>query len=162
MRKFLVVVISIITVLVLSSTILYISITNSLSEKSINNNVKENLVKDFMYDDNGNNSELFNEIIDNSDIDRDTLNKIMENENINESISEIVSSVYNYNLTGNEDYKLSEEVIVSMIEDNIDELAGINNQEITEEEKEEILKYVKDNSKELVDSLYGLNIGDYR
>ena len=139
MRKFLVVIISIITVIVLSSTILYISITNSLSEKSINNNVKENLVKDFMYDDNGNNSELFNEIIDNSDIDKDT-----------------------YNLTGNEDYKLSEEVIVSMIEDNIDELASINNQEITEEEKEEILKYVRENSKELVDSLYGLNIGDYR
>ena len=70
----------------------------------------------------------------------------MENENINESISEIVSSVYNYNLTGNEDYKLSEEVIVSMIEDNIDELASINNQDITEEEKEEILKYVRENN----------------
>lgn len=154
--------ISIITTLILSFTILYISITNSLSEKSINNNVKDNFVENIMYDDNGNNSELLDEIINNSGIDKDTLNKIMENDNIRGTINEIVGSIYNYNLTGNDDYKLSEDAIVNMIESNIDEIANISGEEINEEEREEILKYVRENSKDLVDSIYSINTGDYR
>lgn len=161
MKKIITIFISIITVLLISITSIYLAITKSLSEESINNNIKNNMFSSDTSE-NGDNSNLFKNIIEENIDKENPLSKIAESPTATDILSDVVESVYNYNLSGDDNYKYTEEEIVTIVENNIDEISKELDYELSDQEKEEILEYVKDNAKSLIDVIYDINIGEYR
>ena len=76
--------------------IFYSSLSNSITEKKIKESIKENLLTGFIYDNNGNKTDIFNTILKLTKLDEDTIIKLMNNETADEIITDIINSIYNY------------------------------------------------------------------
>lgn len=142
--------------------ITYTSISTSITEKSIRENIKNNLLTGLIYDDNGNKTEIFNTIVRLTTLDEETVIKLMENETADNIITDIVNSIYDYNLTGDESVKYTHEKIISTVEDNMDQVLSEIEYDITPKEREEVIDYTKNNTDYILDTIYSTDIGDYQ
>ena len=151
--------------LLLSITIIleisYTSIAKSISRKEIKENIKANLLTGLMYDEKGNKTEIFNTILRLTDLDEETVKKLMDNETANNIITDIVNSIYDYNLTGDETLKYSKNKIISIVENNIDKVLREINYSITPKERQEVIDYTKNHTDYIIDTIYKTDIGDY-
>ena len=141
--------------------ITYISLADSITETKIKESIKENLLTGFIYDDNGNKTEIFNTILRLTKLDEETVIKFMENETADEIITDIVNSIYDYNLTGDASYKYTSSKIIQLVEENMDKILSEINYYITEEERTEVLDYTYNNTDYIIDTIYSTDIGDY-
>lgn len=139
----------------------YTSLANSITETKIRESIKENLLTGFIYDDNGNKTEIFNTILRLTKLDEETVIKFMENTTADEIITDIVNSIYDYNLTGDESYKYTGQEIIDLVEDNMDKILNEIDYHITETERQEVLDYTYNNTYYILDTIYSTDIGDY-
>lgn len=162
MKKILLSILSFTLGLTIITQITYVSLANSLTSTKIKESIKENLLTGFIYDDNGNKTEIFNTILRLTKLDEETIIKFMENETADNIITDIVNSIYDYNLTGDESYKYTKQQIINLVEDNMDKILKEINYPITSEERQEVLDYTYNNTTYIIDTIYSTDIGDYR
>lgn len=162
MKKILTSILSIILVISILGEIGYITIANSISSDNIKTSIKNNLLTGFIYDDKGNKTEIFNTILRLTGLEEDTVIKIMENDTANNIITDLVNSVYDYNLTKEDKYKYSKEKIISLVEDNMDKVLQEIDYNISSEERDEVLEYTRTHTDYIIDTIYSTDIGDYK
>lgn len=161
MKKIMISILSFILAISIITQITYASLANSITETKIRESIKENLLTGFIYDDNGNKTEIFNTILRLTTLDEDTIIKFMENETADEIITDIVDSIYDYNLTGDFSYKYTGPEIIKLVEDNMDKILSEINYPITSKERQEVLDYTYNNTDYIIDTIYSTDIGDY-
>lgn len=161
MKKIILNTLSIALVVSIVTLVTYTSIADSITETKIKESIKENLLTGFIYDDNGNKTEIFNTILRLTKLDEETVIKFMENETADKIITAIVNSIYDYNLTGDSSYKYTSNKIISLVEDNMDKILSEINYTITKEERQEVLDYTYNNTTYIINTIYSTNIGDY-
>lgn len=137
------------------------SISNSISSNSIKNNISNNFMSGIIYDDNGNKSEIFNTIVRLSGLDDDTVLKLMENETAKKYITDVVNSIYDYNLTGDDSYKYTGDKIYDIVDQNIDKVMNEIDYPFSESDKREVIKYMNNNMDYIIDTIYSTDIGGY-
>lgn len=162
MKKILTVTLSILLAITIIAQITYASLANSITEKKIKESIKESLLTGFIYDDNGNKTEIFNTILRLTTLDEETVIKLMENETADEIITDVVNSIYDYNLTGDESVKYTKQQIIDIVENNIDQVLSEIDYPITSEERKDVINYTKNNTDYIIETIYQTNIGDYR
>lgn len=148
--------------LTLITHITYTSIANSLTTNKIKESIKENLLKGFIYDDNGNKTEIFKTILRLTTLDEETIIKLMENETADEIITDVVNSIYDYNLTGDANYKYTKEQVIDIVEDNMDKILIEIDYKITASDRQEVLDYTYNNTDYIINTIYSTDIGDYK
>lgn len=162
MRKIINTILNISLVIAIISTIVYSSISNSITETKIKESIKINLLTGLIYDNNGNKTEIFNTIVRLTTLDEETVIRLMENETADEIITDIVDSIYDYNLTGDASVKYTKAEIIDIVETNIDKVLTEINYPITPKEKIEAINYTKNNTDYILETIYSTDIGDYR
>lgn len=162
MQKISIKILSIILIMSIIIQVTYSSIANSITENKIKESIKENLLAGFIYDDSGKKTEIFKTILRLTKLDEETVIKFMENTTADEIITDVVNSIYDYNLTGDESYKYTNTRIIQLVEDNMDKILAEINYSITEEERQEILNYTYNNTDYIIDTIYKTDIGDYK
>lgn len=148
--------------LTLITHITYTSIANSLTTNKIKESIKENLLKGFIYDDNGNKTEIFKTILRLTTLDEETIIKLMENKTADEIITDVVNSIYDYNLTGDASYKYTKEQVIDIVEDNMDKILIEIDYKITASDRQEVLDYTYNNTDYIINTIYSTDIGDYK
>lgn len=161
MKKILVTISNFLLVPVIILSSIYYSLSNSIKEETIRESIKKELLTGFIYDDNGNKTEIFNTIVRLTKLSEDTVIKLMENDTANDIITDVVDSIYDYNLTGDSSYKYTKEEIINIVEDNIDKVLSEINYSITSSERTEAIEYTKNNTDYILDVIYSTDIGDY-
>ena len=161
MKKIITTTLSILLAFTIILEITYTSLSNSITENKIKESIKNNLLTGLIYDDNGNKTEIFNTIVRLTNLDEDTVIRLMENETADCIITDIVDSIYDYNLTGDESVKYTGDEIISIVEDNIDKVLSEINYPITKEEREETITYTKTHTDYILETIYSTDIGDY-
>lgn len=155
-------ILSVILTVLLISNCIYLAVSNSISEEAVKTNIRNNLLSGFIYDDNGNKTAIFNTILKLTGLDEETVIKLMENETADNIITDVVNSIYDYNLTGDASYKYTPDRIISIVEDNIDKVLSEINYNITTEDRNEAIEYTKNNTDYIIDTIYSTDIGDYK
>ena len=161
MKRILINILSFILVVSIITQVAYTSLADSITETKIKESIKENLLTGFIYDDNGNKTEIFNTILRLTKLDEETIIKFMENETADEIITDVVNSIYDYNLTGDASYKYTKNKIIQLVEDNMDKILREIDYTITEEERQKVLDYTYNNTDYIIDTIYKTDIGDY-
>ena len=161
MKRTSITILSFLLALAIVTQVTYTSLADSITENKIKQSIKENLLAGFIYDDNGNKTEIFNTILRLTTLDEETVIKLMENETADEIITDIVNSIYDYNLTGDSSYKYTTQEIIDIIENNMDKVLNEINYHITAGERQEVLDYTYNNTDYILDTIYSTNIGDY-
>ena len=161
MKKTVITVLSVILAITIIGTNIYTSIANSLKEESIKENIRTNLLTGFIYDDNGNKTEIFNTIVRLTTLDEETVIKLMENETADEILTDIVNSIYDYNLTGDESVKYTGEDIIRIVEDNMDQVLSEINYTISAQDRQEVIDYTHTHTDYILETIYSTDIGDY-
>ena len=141
---------------------LFISVANSISDSVVRESIKNNLLTGFIYEDDGNKTEIFNTIVRLTKLDEETVIKLMENDTANEIITDVVDSIYDYNLTGDVSYKYTRDKVVGIVEDNIDKILDEIGYYISDEDRREVINYTRNNTDYILDVIYSTDIGDYR
>ena len=142
--------------------IFYISLSSAITTTRIKETIKENLLEGFIYNDNGTKTEIFNTILRLTTLDEETVIKLMENETADNIITDVVNSIYDYNLTGDARYKYTKTKIISLVEDNIDKVLAEINYNISVEDRKAALDYTYGNTDYILKVIYDTNIGDYQ
>lgn len=161
MKRISINILSIILAISIVTLVTYTSIADSITETKIKESIKENLLTGFIYDDNGNKTEIFNTILRLTKLDEETVIRFMENETADEIITDIVNSIYDYNLTGDASYKYTRNKIIQLVEDNMDKILSEIGYHITKEERQEVLDYTYNNTEYIINTIYSTDIGDY-
>ena len=161
MRRALTTLLTIILTITIIGEITYTSLANSITENKIKESIKTNLLTGLIYDDNGNKTEIFNTIVRLTTLDEETVIKLMENETADNIITDIVNSIYDYNLTGDESVKYKGDQIIQIVEDNIDQVLREIEYPITAKEREETLEYTRSHTDYILETIYSTDIGDY-
>ena len=142
--------------------IFYISLSSAITTTRIKETIKENLLEGFIYNDNGTKTEIFNTILRLTTLDEETVIKLMENETADNIITDVVNSIYDYNLTGDARYKYTKTKIISLVEDNMDKVLAEINYNISEKDRKAALDYTYGNTDYILKVIYDTNIGDYQ
>jgi hypothetical protein len=162
MRRFIVGILSVILIIFISVNNLYMAIGDGISVESIHSSTSSiNLFSGLIYDDNGNKTDIFRAILELTTLDEDTVIRLMENERANEILTDVVNSIYDYNLTGDVSYKYSGEKIRELIYDNMDQILSEIDYHISSNDRQEVLDYVDSHIDYIVDTIYGIDIGGY-
>lgn len=161
MKKIILNILSIILAISIITLVTYTSIADSITETKIKESIKENLLTGFIYDDDGNKTEIFNTILRLTKLDEETVIRFMENETADEIITDIVNSIYDYNLTGDASYKYTRNKIIQLVEGNMDKILSEIDYSITKEERQEVLDYTYNNTDYIINTIYSTDIGDY-
>lgn len=140
-------------VLVIStfSLILFGTLKLSISKNGIKRMI--NTVSKEMLKDESAMNNVKKELSDELDLDVEMVDYIMKSDTAQNVISEVVDKVISYNL--GDAKKMTSEDIYDIANDNIDEIAKETGYKLTDSEKRELLDEIKDNSKVLIESLYG-------
>ncbi len=140
----------------------FIGIANSISDNVVRESIKRELLTGFIYEDDGRKTEIFNTIVRLTKLDEDVVIRLMENETANEIITDVVDSIYDYNLTGDASYKYTEDKVINIVVDNIDKVLSEIEYYISDDDREAAIRYTKNNTDYILDVIYSTDIGDYR
>ncbi len=140
---------------------IYISITNSIKEDKIYSSIKEKFYNNFIYDENGNETELFNYILNITNLNKEDLITLMENKKVKDILITYANKIYNYNITLDESYKITKQEIIDIVTNNIDIVTDESNFNLSSEDKQKIIDYTINNTDYIIDKIYSSNIGDY-
>ena len=86
----------------------------------------------------------------------------MENETADEKITDVVNSIYDYNLTGDASYKYTKQQVIDIVEDNMDKILIEIDYKITASDRQEVLDYTYNNTDYIINTIYSTDIGDYK
>ena len=77
----------------------FVAIANSISDNVVRESIKSQLLTGFIYEDDGRKTEIFNTIVRLTKLDEETVIKLMENDTANDIITDVIDSIYDYNLS---------------------------------------------------------------
>lgn len=161
MKKIVIALLSCIITIAIILEISYSAIANSITAQEIKTSIKQNLLTGLIYDKKGNKTEIFNTIVRLTKLDEQTVEKLMNNETADEIITDVVNSIYDYNLTGNESVKYTEAKVNEIVINNMDKILKEINYPLTSRERQEILEYTKKHATDILETIYSTDIGDY-
>lgn len=162
MRKFIIKFISVVLVVVISINNLYMAIAKGISVESVRSYISSgDFFSEFIYDDDGNKTDIFRAILELTTLDEETVIKLMENDTVDRHLTDIVNSIYDYNLTGDSSYKYTGDRIYNIVEDNIDSVMLEINYNLSSSDRREVFKYMDNNMEYIIDTIYSTDIGGY-
>ena len=149
-------------IIILLSTIIYTSIANSITPKNLKK-ASKNLVKTgLIYNEDNTYTDIFKTILKLTPLTEEQVLKLMNLDYIKEELEKIVNSIYEYNLTSDENIKYSKEKIISLVENNIDKVTKEINYTLTEKDRKEAIEYTKNNTEYIINTIYQTNIGNWK
>ena len=113
-------ILKIIFILLLIITITYTSISNSITPKSLKTASKSLVKSGLIYNDDNTYTEIFKTIVKLTTLSEEDVLKMLELDYVDTIVTDIVDSIYEYNLTNDESVKYTKEEIIQIVEDNID------------------------------------------
>ena len=148
-------------IFILIITIIYTSISNSITAKSIKI-ASKNLVKSgLIYNDDNTYTDIFNTILKLTPLTEEQVLKLMKLDYVENELTNIVDTIYEYNLTNNENIKYSKEKIIELTSNNIEKVCKDIDYPLTKEDKEKAIKYTKKNTDYIINTIYQTNIGNW-
>ena len=144
------------------TTVIYTSISTSITTKSIKE-ASHNIVKSgIIYNEDNSYTEIFKTIVKLTKLDEKDIIKALQLDYVDKIITNIINSIYEYNITGNNNVKYKKEDIIKLVEDNLEKIANDINYNLKEEDKDNIIKYTKENIDYILNTIYNTNIGNWR
>jgi len=154
-------IVSIILIIMISFNHVYMAIARSIDSNSIKMNISNNLLSGFIYDDDGNRTEIFRTILELTTLDEDTVIRLMENDTVDRYLTDIVNSIYDYNLTGDSSYKYDGDYIINLVDDNIDQVCVEISYNLSNSDRSGVMNYLYNNIDYVIDTIYSTDIGGY-
>lgn len=151
-----------ICIILLITTIIYTSISNSITPKSLKTTSKNLVQTGLIYNDDNTYTDIFNTILKLTPLTEQQTLDMMNLDYIEEILTDIVNSIYDYNLTGDETLKYTKEEIIKLVEDNIVKVTTDINYPLSNQDKIEAINYTKENTDYIIDTIYQTNIGDWK
>ncbi|MBQ6494374.1 MAG: hypothetical protein IJI49_00040 [Bacilli bacterium] len=146
----------------LIATIIYTSISSSITSENLkvisNKVVREGII----YNEDNSYTEIFKTIVKLTKLNEEDVKKALKLDYVDEIVTDIVNSIYEYNITGNNDVKYTKERIINIVIENLDKVASDINYNLTEKDREDIINYTKNNTNYIIDTIYKTNIGSWR
>jgi len=162
MRKVIVQIVSVALVVVISVNNLYMAIAKGISVESVRSYISSgDFFSEFIYDDEGNKTDIFRTILELTTLDEETVVKLMENDTVDKHLTDIVNSIYDYNLTGDSSYKYTGDRIYNIVEDNIDAVMIEIDYNLSSSDRREVFKYMDNNMDYIINTIYSTDIGGY-
>ena len=146
----------------ISLTITYSAISTSINTKSLKEASRNFVRSGIIYNDNDTYTEIFKTIVKLTKLNEEDILKALKLDYVNEIVTDIVNSIYEYNITGNDNVKYTKEKIIKLVEDNLERIAIDIKYNLTEKEKEDVFKYTKENTDYILNTIYSTNIGNWR
>ena len=151
-----------ICIILLITTIIYTSISNSITTKSLKTTSKNLVQTGLIYNDDNTYTDIFNTILKLTPLTEHQTLDMMNLDYVEEILTDIVNSIYDYNLTGDETVKYTKEEIIKLVEDNIVKVTTDINYPLSNQDKIEAINYTKENTDYIIDTIYQTNIGDWK
>lgn len=151
-----------ICIILLITTIIYTSISNSITTKSLKTTSKNLVQTGLIYNDDNTYTDIFNTILKLTPLTEQQALDMMNLDYVEEILTDIVNSIYDYNLTGDETVKYTKEEIIKLVEDNIVKVTTDINYPLSNQDKIEAINYTKENTDYIIDTIYQTNIGDWK
>ena len=146
----------------LLTTILYTSISNNITRKSIKTASSAVVASGLIYNDDNTYTDIFKTIVKLTDLSEEQVLKMMKLDYVKKILTDIVNSVYEYNLTQDESVKYSKEQIIKITEDNITNVTNDIDYPLSENDLNEAIKYTKNNTDYILETIYQTNIGNWK
>ena len=146
----------------LLTTILYTSISNNITRKSIKTASSAVVASGLIYNDDNTYTDIFKTIVKLTDLSEEQVLKMMKLDYVEKILTDIVNSVYEYNLTQDESVKYSKEQIIKITEDNISNVTNDIDYPLSENDLNEAIKYTKNNTDYILETIYQTNIGNWK
>ena len=143
-------------------TIIYSSISTSINTKSLKETSRNFVKNGIIYNNDNTYTEIFNTIVKLTTLNEEYIINALKLDYVNDIITDIVNSIYEYNITGNENVKYTKEKIIQLIEESLEKIAKDINYNLNNNDKENILKYTKENIDYIINTIYNTNIGNWR
>ena len=141
---------------------IFVSVSKSIKKDTINSYIEEKFFNNFIYDDYGNKTEIFNTTLKLTTLDEYYVIKLIEHETVNDILTDIVNSIYDYNLTGDKKYIYSKEQIIIIVENNIDKVMKDIGYNLTPSKRKAAINYTYENTNYIINTIYSTDIGDYK
>ena len=151
-----------ICIILLITTIIYTSISNSITTKSLKTTSKNLVQTGLIYNDDNTYTDIFNTILKLTPLTEQQALDMMNLDYVEEILTDIVNSIYDYNLTGDETVKYTKEEIIKLVENNIVKVTTDINYPLSNQDKIEAINYTKENTDYIIDTIYQTNIGDWK
>ena len=151
-----------ICIILLITTIIYTSISNSITTKSLKTTSKNLVQTGLIYNDDNTYTDIFNTILKLTPLTEQQALDMMNLDYVEEILTDIVNSIYDYNLTGDETVKYTKEEIIKLVENNIVKVTTDINYPLSNQDKIETINYTKENTDYIIDTIYQTNIGDWK
>ena len=151
-----------ICIILLITTIIYTSISNSITTKSLKTTSKNLVQTGLIYNDDNTYTDIFNTILKLTPLTEQQVLDMMNLDYVEEILTDIVNSIYDYNLTGDETVKYAKEEIIKLVENNIVKVTTDINYPLSNQDKIEAINYTKENTDYIIDTIYQTNIGDWK
>ena len=140
---------------------LYMAIANSIDVTSIKQSIHKNHLSGFIYDEEGNKTDIFMTILQLTTLDEDTVIKLMENETADKYITDIVNSIYDYNLTGDVSYKYTGDRIYEIVDENVDTVMSEIDYSFSSKDRQDVMNYMNTHMDYIIDTIYSTDIEVY-
>ena len=149
-------------IILLIITITYTSISNSITPKSLKTASKSLVKSGLIYNDDNTYTEIFKTIVKLTNLSEEDVLKMLELDYVDTIVTDIVDSIYEYNLTNDESVKYTKEEIIQIVEDNIDNVVKDINYPLSEQDRTEAINYTKNNTDYILDTIYTTDIGNWK
>ena len=133
-----------ICIILLITTIIYTSISNSITPKSLKTASKNLVQTGLIYNDDNTYTDIFNTILKLTPLTEQQVLDMMNLDYVEEILTDIVNSIYDYNLTGDETVKYTKGEIIKLVEDNIVKVTTDINYPLSNQDKIEAINYTKE------------------
>ena len=147
-------------IILLTTTILYTSISNSISKKTIQLTSNNLVKKELIYNEDKSYTDIFKTILKLTTLNEEYVIRLIKLDYVEKELTNIVDSIYEYNLTQDDSIKYTKNKIINLVKDNITKVTTDINYPITNKEKEEAIKYTEENIDYILNTIYQTNIGD--
>lgn len=149
-------------ILLLIITITYTSISNSITPKSLKTASKSLVKSGLIYNDDNTYTEIFKTIVKLTTLSEEDVLKMLELDYVDTIVTDIVDSIYEYNLTNDKSVKYTKKEIIQIVEDNIDNVVKDINYPLSEQDRTEVINYTKNNTNYILDTIYTTDIGNWK
>lgn len=149
-------------ILLLIITITYTSISNSITPKSLKTASKSLVKSGLIYNDDNTYTEIFKTIVKLTTLSEEDVLKMLKLDYVDTIVTDIVDSIYEYNLTNDKSVKYTKEEIIQIVEDNIDNVVKDINYPLSAQNRTEVINYTKNNTDYIIDTIYTTDIGNWK
>lgn len=146
----------------LTTTILYTSISTSITTTSLKTASKKLVKSGLIYNDDKTYTDIFNTILKLTPLTEQQALDMMKLDYVEKILTDIVDSIYEYNLTKDTTVKYTKDQIITLVEDYIVRVTTDINYPLSEDDKNKAINYTEENTDYIIDTIYQTNIGNWK